>query len=271
MSNESVVTEDAAGALGTTQTLKAVLGLRALIVNGQLAPGERVSETLLVSQFGVSRTPARMALVKVNEEGLLEMLPSGGFVVASFSRADISDAIEIRGTLEGMAARLAAERGVAPELLIEMKACVADIDTAIATLEADPELARYVELNDRFHALLADACGSAMLRWSMERVLRLPFAAPNAFISSSQGDPLAIRRILIMSNEQHKCIVEAIENRQGARAQALTAEHSQSAMKYLRVVAASGPLRQLPALRLMKRSVEEDRAPVAGGRKKRGA
>ena len=56
-----------------SQTLKAILGLRGLIVDGELRPGERVSETLVTERFGVSRTPARMALVQMSDEGLLSL------------------------------------------------------------------------------------------------------------------------------------------------------------------------------------------------------
>ena len=66
-----------------SQNLKAILGLRGMIVDGLIAPGARVSELLLVEKLGISRTPARIALVQLRNEGLLEALPTGGFVVAS--------------------------------------------------------------------------------------------------------------------------------------------------------------------------------------------
>ena len=77
-----------------------------------MRPGERISELQAVETTGVSRTPVRMALVRLEEEGLLEAIPSGGFMVKAFSERDILDSIELRGTLEGLAARFAAERGV---------------------------------------------------------------------------------------------------------------------------------------------------------------
>ena len=66
-------------------------------------------------QLGVSRTPLRTALMTLEHEGLLETLPGGGFVVREFTRTDINDSIELRGVLEGTAARLAAERLEAEE------------------------------------------------------------------------------------------------------------------------------------------------------------
>jgi len=186
-----------------------------MIVDGVLAAGARVAEPLLVEKFGVSRTPARMALVQVRDEGLLENDPSGGFVVASFSEQDIREAIEIRGTFEGMAARYAAERGVSPTLLAPLEKCVAALDGVIAQSTASFDLNDYVRLNDRFHELLVDCAQSVMIKRSLQRIISLPFAAPNAFIMSSRSNSTGVRDILFVSQEQHRSIVDAIKNRQG--------------------------------------------------------
>ncbi len=86
-----------------SQTVKAQLSLRDLILSGALKPGDRISELSMVERLGISRTPIRMALVRLEEEGFLEAIPSGGFAVKAFSERDIHDAIEMRGTLEGFA------------------------------------------------------------------------------------------------------------------------------------------------------------------------
>src|SRR5947207_4679399 len=121
-------TIDTADDTGVSQTVKAQLRLRELIVGGELKPGSRIAELSLVERLGASRTPIRMALVRLEEEGLLEALPNGGFAVRDFSEADIRDAIEVRGTLEGLAARLAAERGITSVLLAEARDWIARID-----------------------------------------------------------------------------------------------------------------------------------------------
>ena len=71
-------------------------------------------ELRLVERLGVSRTPLRLALAALEHEGLLRGRGSRGYVVREFTAADISDAIELRGVLEGTAARFAAERGPTP-------------------------------------------------------------------------------------------------------------------------------------------------------------
>lgn len=229
-----------------SQTIRAILGLRKLIVEGQLQPGERVLEQTLVDRLDVSRTPARAALIRVCEEGLLEELAGGGYAVARFSETDVFDAIDIRGTLEGMAARLAAERGVSESMLNAMYRCVNDLDSVVAHLSDNPDLADYVRLNDRFHELLLDAASSPMLRKALERHTMLPFSAPNAFVSITRADTAEVQAILIFSQEQHRAIVEAIERRESARAQSIAAEHARSAWKFLRRVLQVDRSRPLP-------------------------
>ena len=94
-----------------TQITRALLSLREQILSGEFSPGERMSELPLVDRLGVSRTPLRLALAALEHEGLLQRLPGGGYAVREFTQAEIADAIEIRGVLEGTAARFAAERG----------------------------------------------------------------------------------------------------------------------------------------------------------------
>lgn len=237
-----------------SQTIKAVLGLRGLILEGLLKPGERVIEQMLVDKFGVSRTPARAALARVCEEGLLENVPGGGYAVAKFSDTDVFDAIAIRGNLEGMAARLAAERGVSTTLISALYKCVDELDVVVGRLEEQPDLTDYVRLNDKLHDLLMQACQSSMLKRSLERLVTLPFAAPNAFVSLAAGDQETVRKILRTSQDQHRAIVESIEAREGTRAEALAQEHSRSAWKYLQLIFNAEASPDLPALRLVGRA-----------------
>ena len=95
-----------------TLRMKALAEARTLILSGVFAPGERISEPLLADRLDVSRTPLREALASLAQEGLVEQQASGRWQVCSYSIQDIMDAIEVRGTLEGLAARFAAERGL---------------------------------------------------------------------------------------------------------------------------------------------------------------
>ncbi len=143
-----------------SQTERAQLALRGLVLSGRLRPGERISELQAVESIGVSRTPVRMALVRLEEEGLLEAIPSGGFMVKAFSERDILDSIEIRGTLEGLAARFAAERGVSVRDLTPLKENLAELDVLMRRepLSLSVEVfSAHVSLNARFRALLSDS------------------------------------------------------------------------------------------------------------------
>jgi GntR family transcriptional regulator of vanillate catabolism len=236
------------------QSVRAVLGLRGLIIKGELKPGMRVTEQNLVDRLRVSRTPARAALQSVCDEGLLEGLPSGGYVVTGFTEEDMFDSIAIRGNLEGMAARRAAERGAPPRVLDAMRRCVRELDDVVQALEPTGDLADYMRLNHEFHSLLQDAAQSAMLRRAIERSVSLPFASPNAFVNVEGVRTREDRIMLIVAHDQHRSLVEAIAHREGARAEALAVEHSRAASKYLgRVRNGETPATSMAALHLVVR------------------
>ena len=90
-------------AKASSQTARATLALREMLVKGQFRPGERIREVPLAAQLQVSRIPLHLALERLAHEGFLEARPTRGFVVQQFSTEDIYDAIELRGLLEGAA------------------------------------------------------------------------------------------------------------------------------------------------------------------------
>ena len=98
------------GADVASQTGRALVRVREMLLRGEIARGERISELPLVARLGMSRTPIRLALERLAHIGLLEATTTVGFTVREFTVAEVRDAIEVRGILEGTAARLAAER-----------------------------------------------------------------------------------------------------------------------------------------------------------------
>jgi len=235
------------GVASSSQTVRALLRLREMILDGELPAGERISEPVVAELTGISRTPIRTALVRLQEEGLIEPIRSGGFRVRAFSVDEIRDAIEIRGTLEGLAARLAAERGVAQQDLAALSACVERIDGLLD--EGEPTEARfagYVEANARFHELLIAACRSEVVQRQAARAYALPFASPNGFIRVQAAAPDASRTLLI-ANAQHRAVVEALAHREGARAEALMREHARIAHRNLQATLANPKVMELIA------------------------
>ncbi len=218
----------------TSAAVRALLQLRELIVSGELAGGTRIAELTIVERLGVSRTPVRAALATLAHEGLIELLPSGGYAVKSFTEHDIADAIELRGTLEGLLARTAAERGVSPLVLGDAKDCLHQIDATLALHELNDEaFSEYVALNERFHALLSEMANSPVIAQQLERVVCLPFASASAFVVAQANSPQA-RDMLIVAQDQHWQVLEAIERSEGARAEAIMREHSRLAQRNLR-------------------------------------
>ena len=244
----------AEAAPGHSQAVRAQLRLREMILAAELPAGSRIAELTLVDKLGVSRTPIRTALMKLEQEGLLEALANGGYAVRTFTEQDVSDAIELRGTLEGLAARLAAERGCAPVLLAEARACLARIDQLLAVDRLNEEaFSAYVTQNEKFHALLQDMAASQVLRREWERVVGLPFASPSGFVVSQAHSPQA-RDMLIVAQDQHHQVLQAIERREGARAEAIMREHSRLAQRNLSDAMRSTQPKPLPGVNLIRPS-----------------
>src|SRR5262249_33574511 len=153
--------------------------LREMLLSGEFRPGERISELPLVARLGVSRTPIRLALDRLSHEGLLEVSPSGGFVVRQFTVEDIWDAIEMRGVLEGTAARLAAERLTDPSELDQLNHYRKEMEAYGGPVSNIDSYARYLDLNDSFHAEIVKLAKSTMLRRTLDNVMTLPFAQPS--------------------------------------------------------------------------------------------
>ena len=234
------------------QAVKAQLRLREMILAGELPGGARIAELTLVERIGVSRTPVRAALMRLEQEGLLEGLPNGGYAVRTFSERDVADAIELRGTMEGLAARRAAERGVAEGVLAEARACLAEVDALLEQPALDDEaFTRYVTLNQRFHNLLSDMCGSPVLARELARVVNLPFASPSGFVVVQANTPKA-RDMLVVAQDQHRQVLEAIEGRDGARAEAIMREHSRLAQRNLREAVQAPDPQRMPGVRLIR-------------------
>jgi DNA-binding GntR family transcriptional regulator len=123
-----------------------VSGIRDMIVEGELAPGPRISERALCDRFGVSRTPLREALKVLASEGLVELTPNRGARVIRLTEQDAEDMFAVMGTLEGLAGQLATQR-ITDEQIAEIKA----LHYQMALHHARDELMPYFRLNQEIH------------------------------------------------------------------------------------------------------------------------
>ena len=180
--------------------------------------------------LGMTRTPVRQALPALALEGLLSEHDTRGFVVRGFTASEISDAIDVRGALEGLAARQLAQRGIPKALLRDLRHCLEDGDrifTKKRLVESDG--APYSEMNVRFHALIVNGAGSKVICRALERNNHIPFAGPQA-LAFAHSDLAVTYQSLYYAHRQHHAIVQALQDGDGARVEALMREHA-SAVK----------------------------------------
>jgi len=214
-----------------SQADRVVLTLREMLLRGDFKPGERLAESALATLLKASRTTVRLALDRLAHEGLLEPLATAGFRVRAFALDDIWDAIEIRGLLEGAAARMAAERLNDPDELGALRLHCRQAEELLPMTR--DRFVRYMEINEAFHAGVWRLAKSTMLRRSIERIVALPFTAPGALVFSwpeaDEGNAEALIAI-----EHHRTLVEAIEHRDGGRAETIAREHARLAQRALK-------------------------------------
>lgn len=218
---------------GATHAQRALITLRKRILNGTLPGGTRLYEVVLAEELGISRTPVRDALSRLAAEALLDRAAGGGFVVRSFAVRDVVDTIELRGVLEGTAARLAAERGVPDAILAKAQLLLDEVDTVFCDDHVDMD--GYARLNTQFHFLLAEMAQSDVLVREIGRITALPFASPSAFLDD-QSQQLTLARTLIVAQIQHRALLNAITNREGFRAESLAREHARSARRNVEIL-----------------------------------
>jgi hypothetical protein len=145
--------------------------LRAAIIGGEYAPGERLRAEALATRFGTSRTPVREALMLLEGDGLVEIEPRRGAVVRTFDPADLVDLYEVRAVLEARAAALAATRVTADQLVELDAACDrAEGLTGHSARTVDTLIAA----NEDFHRIVIAAAGSPRLSGALRTVAGIP-------------------------------------------------------------------------------------------------
>ena len=243
------------GVVLAAQLDQVLVELRELILNGELKPGERLAEIPLAERLAVSRTPVRHALTLLEAEGLLEPTATRGFVVRRFGYQDIADAIDVRGVLEGLAARLVAQHGVTRRLQNILQECVEEGDRLIAEGADQSEIhTQFAQVNSRFHEAIIEEAGNKALSNAISMNDKLPFAAAASVAwDNSDRQP---HRTLMTAQIEHSLIYEALIAGEGGRAEALMKEHANVAKDNVRALAtdADGAVRGSTPLSILRAS-----------------
>ena len=190
--------------------------LRRRIVDGDYAQGERLTETRLADDFGVSRNPVREALRVVEAEGFVQILPRRGAVVATLDDTAVRDLFAVREQLETLAAGLAAERATANDMAHLRRL----LDQASSATDAK-DFDLVAELNSAFHRGVIEVSGN---RWLLSISAAMYHHVHWVFrVGAAQRAP--------HSWEEHNRLVEAIEARDPAAATTAAREHVEAAAK----------------------------------------
>jgi DNA-binding GntR family transcriptional regulator len=190
--------------------------IREAIINGTLKPRERLMEIQLAEELGVSRTPIREALRKLELEGFIVMVPRKGAYVADLTFKDIADVFEIRAALEGLAAGLAAER-ITDDELENMERLLVEKAEAIA----ENDIEKLVAADTKFH----DALYRGSRNQRLTTIISNLREQIQRFRTTSLSYPGRSRRSL----EEHRIIVEAIQSRDVQAARQAAQEHIENA------------------------------------------
>jgi DNA-binding GntR family transcriptional regulator len=178
--------------------------LKDLLLSGRFAPEERLSEPLLAQELGVSRTPVREALMRLAEEGLVELVPGKGARVRRFAPEEVEEVYGVRALLEGEAARLAALRAT-PWELKELEERLEAIDQA-----PREDFAEQMRRDLEFHRALVRLSGNRTLFRLYEDLLSSLALVRSALPNLSQEET---------TRREHRAILEALKARdpEGAR------------------------------------------------------
>ena len=195
--------------------------IKKLVLSGEMGADTVIREAELARQIGVSRTPVREALNRLHAEKLLELSPSGGYLVVQFTAEDLEEIYALRAALEGLAANLAARKmnriaaAVLQDQLDAMEAAVKSRDDA-----------KLVELNSKFHSAIAGTSGNKLLQTMLVSIqdiferYRMPAIADES------------RRFA--SYMEHREIVEALIERDSDLAEQRIKRHVQKALEMRR-------------------------------------
>lgn len=217
--------------------------IRQDIILGNYGEGERLSEAQLCETHSVSRTPVRLALRLLEREGVIRRSEGRGYHVQSPTVEDILQAVEVRGHLESLAARLMAQSESRTQFLPDMARAIEHISTNISELERVGQLNEQITktaqaANRLFHSTILASCGNDYVAYTCDQISHLPMLAAGSMVFDKAIDqsPEQFERGMFrlrLGNAQHQVIYEAIEKGDPVRAEGMMREHSHTMVEYI--------------------------------------
>ncbi len=211
-------TQSPAATSAKKSSIDAYLIIRQAIVEGAVKPVERLIEERWAKELGISRTPVREALLLLEGEGLVSLLPNKGAVVRRFSKDDVVEIYELRAVLEGYAARKASTL-ITKEEITSLR-CIADrMEASLKrAFPSKEEEARWLVIqNNEFHSLISEASRNERLQSILKAIIEVPLVFKGYFWFGREERKL--------SNHYHRRLILVLENRDGERAELLMKEH----------------------------------------------
>ena len=211
------------------------------IVLGVYAESERISEAKLCDAYEVSRTPVRLALRLLEQEGLVRRSDGRGYYVNAPNVDDILKAVAVRGHLESLAARLMCQEPDRHARISVMKGAIDEIERLIDTHQMDDAtLVLMQKQNAIFHQNILDGCGNDFVGFTCGRISHLPMLEVGSMMFDKQvlSTPEGVERSLFrlrIGNSQHRVICEAIQSGDAVRAEGMMREHSNTMVEYIKV------------------------------------
>ena len=193
--------------------------LRTAILEGNLKAGQRLMEVQLAEQLGVSRTPIREAIRKLELEGLVVMLPRKGAYVANMSFKDLIDVLEIRSSLEGLAASLAAER-LREEDIADLERVAKEFETSVREADIDNVLKKDVEFHEKIFLMANNKKLYQLITSLWEQVHRFRVT----YVSNYDASLSLV--------DEHNKILEAIKSGDSELAKKYATEHIELAEQF---------------------------------------
>jgi DNA-binding GntR family transcriptional regulator len=229
----NVAESDVAGETDRALVDRLATTIQSRVLAGEIPTGTRLRQVALADEFGVSRTPVREALRKLQASGLVEVVPHRGAVVRVPVASEIREAYEVRAELEGLAAELAAKRFEESQIrrLYEAEelfrrsvgTLIARRDRSGNAAPSSTDLADWMHANDAFHQAVHEAAGNERLRRTIAELHRsMPRNLTSIVLSEST-------RLLRENVDEHGAVLAAIEAGTPADARRLMVEHVQHA------------------------------------------